>query len=104
MKLTIFGSTGGTGRQLVTQALEQGHTVTAFVRSPEKLDQKHEKLQTAKGDVMDIALVERAVQGQDAVLCTLSMPTMSKNKLRANGMKNIIQAMKKTGVKRIVCQ
>ena len=44
MKLIIFGSTGGTGRQVVGQALEQGHDVTAFVRSPEKLDQKHEKL------------------------------------------------------------
>ena len=42
MKLIIFGSTGVTGRQIVTQALEQGHDVTAFARSPEKLDQKHE--------------------------------------------------------------
>jgi putative NADH-flavin reductase len=104
MKLTIFGSTGGTGHQVVTQALEQGHTVTAFVRSPEKLDQKHEKLQIAKGDVMDLDLVERVVQGQDAVLCTLGLPAMSKNKLRANGTKNIIRAMEKTGVKRFVCQ
>jgi putative NADH-flavin reductase len=104
MKLTIFGSTGGTGRQVVTQALEQGHTVTAFARSPEKLDQKHEKLQVAKGDVMDFALVERAIQGQDAVLCTLGLEAMSQNKLRANGTKNIIQAMEKTGVRRIICQ
>ena len=46
MKLIIFGSTGSTGRQVVTQALEQGHDVTAFARSPEKLNQKHEKLLT----------------------------------------------------------
>ena len=104
MKLTIFGSTGGTGRQVMAQALEQGHAVTAFARSPEKLDQKHENLRLIQGDVMDLASVERAIQGQDAVLCTLGLPAMNKKKLRANGTKNIIRAMRKSGVSRFVCQ
>jgi putative NADH-flavin reductase len=104
MKLIIFGSTGDTGRQVVTQALEQGHEVTAFARSPEKLDQKHEKLQVEKGNVLDFASVERAIQGQDVVLCTLGLPPMDKSNLRANGTKNIIRAMEKTGVKRLICQ
>ena len=104
MKLIIFGSTGGTGRQIVTQALEQGHDVTAFARNPEKLDQKHEKLQVIKGNVLDFASVERAIQGQDVVLCTLGLSPMDKSNLRANGTKNIIRAMEKTGVKRFICQ
>ena len=104
MKLIIFGSTGCTGRQVVTQALEQGHDVTAFARSPEKLDQKHEKLQVIKGNVLDFASVERAIQGQDVVLCTLGLPPMDKSNLRANGTKNIIRAMEKTGAKRFICQ
>ena len=104
MKLIIFGSTGGTGRQVVTQALEQGHDVTAFARSPERLDQKHEKLQVIKGNVLDFASLERAIQGQDVVLCTLGLPPMDKSNLRANGTKNIIRAMEKTGVKRFICQ
>ena len=104
MKLIIFGSTGDTGRQVVTQALEQGHEVTAFARSPEKLDQKHEKLQVIKGNVLDFASVERAIQGQDVVLCTLGLPPMDKSNLRANGTKNIIRAMEKTGAKRFICQ
>jgi len=104
MKLIIFGSTGDTGRQVVTQALEQGHEVTAFARNPEKLDQKHEKLQIEKGNVLDFASVERAIQGQDVVLCTLGLPPMDKSNLRANGTKNIIRAMEKTGVKRLICQ
>ena len=104
MKLIIFGSTGPTGRQVVTQALEQGHEVTAFARSPEKLDQKHEKLQVIKGDVLDFASVESAIQGQDVVLCTLGMPPRDKSNLRANGANNIIHAMEKTGVKRLICQ
>ena len=104
MKWIIFGSTGGTGRQIVTQALEQGHDVTAFARSPERVDQKHEKLQVIKGNVLDFASVERAIQGQDVVLCTLGLPPMDKSNLRANGTKNIIRAMEKTGVKRFICQ
>jgi putative NADH-flavin reductase len=104
MKLIIFGSTGSTGRQVVTQALEQGHDVTAFARSPEKLDQKHEKLQVIKGNVLDFSSVERVIQGQDVVLCTLGLPPMDKSNLRANGTKNIIRAMEKTGVKRFICQ
>ena len=104
MKLIIFGSTGGTGRQIVAQALEQGHDVTAFARSPEKLDQKHEKLKVVQGNVLDFASVERAIQGQDVVLCALGMSMKDKTMLRANGTKNIIRAMEKTGVKRFICQ
>jgi len=45
MKLVIFGSTGGTGRELVKQALEQGHMVTAYARNPVKIDDiKHANL------------------------------------------------------------
>jgi putative NADH-flavin reductase len=104
MKLIIFGSTGDTGRQIVIQALEQGHDVTAFARVPERLDQKHKKLQVIKGNVLDFASLERAIQGQDVVLCTLGLPPMDKSNLRANGTKNIIRAMEKTGVKRFICQ
>jgi len=104
MKLTIFGSTGGTGRKVVRQALEQGHEVTAFTRNPEKIDQKHEKLQVISGDVLDSASVERAIRGQDAVLCTLGVPPRDKNNLRANGTKNIISVMENSGVRRLICQ
>ncbi len=41
MKLVIFGATGSIGTQVVEQALEQGHSVTAFVRNPAKLDIQH---------------------------------------------------------------
>jgi uncharacterized protein YbjT (DUF2867 family) len=56
VKAAIFGSTGGTGRQLVEQALEQGHHVTAHARSPEKLGGlSHENLEVRRGDVLDRA-------------------------------------------------
>lgn len=102
MKLLIFGSTGSIGRQLVTQALEQGHTVTAFARDPSKLNIRHDKLKVVQGDVMDLLSVETAVQGQDAVLCTLGAG--AKGTLRSEGTGNIVRAMEKAGVRRFICQ
>ncbi len=105
MKVIIFGSTGNTGRQVVKQALEQGHDVTAFARSPEKVEHKHEKLQVIKGNVLDLPAVERAIEGQDVVICALGLSAvMDKSNLRANGTNNIIRAMEKNGVKRLICQ
>jgi putative NADH-flavin reductase len=104
MKLLVFGSTAGVGYQLVKQALEQGHTVTAFARDPAKLDIKHTNLKIVQGDAMDLASVEKAVQDQDAVLCSLGSGTNTKGKIRSEGTRNIIQAMEKMGVQRFICQ
>ena len=103
MKLIIFGSTGGIGRQVVAQALEQGHDVSAVTRSPEKFDQSYERLKVIGGDVLDPAFVKNVILGSDGVVCALGMPPSSKEQLRANGTKNIIRAMEDTGVKRLVC-
>ena len=37
MNVLIFGATGGTGMHRVNQALERGHSVTAFVTDPARL-------------------------------------------------------------------
>jgi putative NADH-flavin reductase len=104
VKLLIFGSTGSIGRQLVEQALAQGHAVTAFVRNPAKLDLKHSKLKVVQGDVLDYASVERAVPGQEAVLSALGTPAFTKNTVRSEGTRNIIRAMEKVGVQNWIKQ
>ena len=77
MKLVIFGATGTIGCHLVDRALSQGHRVTAFARSPEKLGRTHESLRVAKGDVLDSVSVKTAIRGQDGALCSLGMPIMN---------------------------
>ena len=67
MKIIVFGASRGVGLKVVEQALEAGHTVTAFVRSPEKFVVKHANLMVFKGDSMDAAAVEKAIVGHDAV-------------------------------------
>ena len=104
MKLLVFGSTGGTGRELVKQALAQGHEVTAYARHPAKLgDKKHPSLQVARGDVLDPVAVEQAVAGHDAVLCAIGAGA-GRTTLREEGTRNIVRAMEKGGVRRLVCQ
>jgi putative NADH-flavin reductase len=103
MKLLIFGATGGTGRELLKQALEEGHSVTAYVRNPARIDDiKHDSLQVVRGDVLDPAAVEKAVAGQEAVLSTIGAGA-GRTTLRQDGTRNIVEAMEKAGVRRLVC-
>ncbi len=103
MKVVIFGSSGGTGRLLVEQALDQGHQVTAQARTPEKLvGLEHPGLSIARGDVLEAADVERAVAGQDAVLCAIGAGA-GRTTLREDGTRNIVAAMDEAGVSRLVC-
>jgi putative NADH-flavin reductase len=101
MKLVIFGATGGTGRELVSQALERGHAVTAFARDPEPLGSR-DGLTTVAGDVLDQAAVERAVAGQDAVLSVIGKPATSPGRLRSEGTANIVRAMRRLGPRRLL--
>lgn len=102
MKLLIIGATGSVGHQVVKQALEQGHSVTAFVRDASKLDISHPDLTIASGDVMDPSSLEQAMQDQEAVLCSIGAGR--KGTVRSEGTRNIIHAMEKLGVRRLICQ
>jgi putative NADH-flavin reductase len=103
-KVIIFGATGGTGQELVKQALELGYEATAFVRDPEKLKISDHKLKIFQGNVLNLENVSRAIRNQDAVLCSIGTPASDKSTLRAEGTANIIEAMEKSGVTRLICQ
>ena len=103
MKLAIFGATGKTGVELVKQALEKGHMVTAFVRDASKLLITDEGLNLIVGDVLDPSQVSQAIAGQDAIICALGAGnSLKKTSVRTNGTTNIIHAMKKADVKRLI--
>ncbi len=104
MKLLIIGGTGGTGQELIKQALEQGHSLTALVRNPEKAKIAHQNLSVIKGNVLDFDKVQEAVAGQDAVLSALGHKRFFiKTTILSEGTKNIIKAMEKHNVKRFIC-
>ena len=68
MKLVVLGATGGTGLEILGQAIERGHQVTAFVRAPERLKEFGDRVAIVRGDLLDPGELRRVVQGHDGVL------------------------------------
>jgi len=102
MKLALFGATGGTGRHLTDQALAAGHTVTALVRDPRRI-QPRRRLVVLAGDARDGEAVEQVVAGQDAVVCTLGgRPWRRRERVCSTAMPHIVAAMRRQSVQRIV--
>ena len=104
MRIVIFGAAGGTGRDVVEQALAHGHKVTAFDRHPAALTLEHPRLVKVQGDIFNTEQVEAAVAGQDAVVCVLGVGPQVTQPVCSIGTKHIIEAMQKHGVKRFICQ
>lgn len=102
-RILIIGATGATGRLVVEQALAAGHIVTTLVRDPAKLTIPQNRLQLIQGDVLDEQAVDTAVIGQDSVLILLSQPNLSvPSTVSSHGTRNIVQAMERHGVRRLV--
>jgi len=102
MKVIVFGSTGGTGRLLVSRALEEGHEVTAFARDAAALEERP-GLTIFQGATADAGAVDRAVAGQDAVLCALGgRPWRRRARVCSSAMRNIVSSMTRHGVRRII--
>ena len=103
MKILILGSTGRTGQQLVTQSLKQNYEVTAVARDPSMLKLNHERLTVVKGSVLEKDVLEKALDGKDAVLSALGVGKSLKSKdLIFNAVRTIIPAMNEKNVKRLV--
>ena len=103
MKLTIFGGTSGAGRAFITQALALGHTITALVRVPGKLEMAHSNLRLVQGDVRNSADVDAAVAGSEAVISLLGAKPKDDADLCSKATRHIIASMHAHGVKRLVC-
>src|SRR4051812_338023 len=103
MKILVLGASQGTGALCVKAALAAGHAVTAFARTPSKLDLTHAQLTKLAGDFHDAASVSAAVKGHDAVIICASSTSLKGFKEKpdyfSRGTKFCIDAMKEYGVK-----
>ncbi|MBF6321325.1 NAD(P)-dependent oxidoreductase [Nocardia cyriacigeorgica] len=102
MRIAIFGATGTLGRHVLERALRQGHEVTILTRDASRVASTHDNLRVVEGDVLDPAAVDGAVAGQEAVLICLG--NGRKGVVRAEGTRTVIEAMRRNGVKRLICQ
>ena len=105
MIITVFGATGQVGGHIVSQALALGYQVRAFGRNVTDLidrDLDSSALTAIQGYVFDASNVRDAIMGADAVLSALGGSFDGSDKTRSLGMKNIVEQMEETGVKRMV--
>jgi putative NADH-flavin reductase len=107
MKLVVLGATGGTGLEIVRQAIERGHSVTALVRSPERLKPFRDRIIVKQGDLLNPAELEQVVQSQDAVLSGFG-PRVPVSKADANLLQRfavaLTSAMVHAGTRRVVVE
>jgi len=68
MELVVLGATGGTGLQIVQKALERGHSVTAFVRSGDRLERFRDRITVRQGNLLNAEELAESIKGHDAVL------------------------------------
>ena len=100
MQIALFGATGGTGRQVLEQAVAAGHNVTALVRDPAKIEARS-GVTLIHGDVLDQEATSRCVQGSDAVICVLGSG-VGVEPVEAQGTQRVLEAMQANGVRRLI--
>src|SRR5882724_402975 len=107
MKLVVLGATGGTGLEIVHKAVERGHSVTAFVRSPDRLKPLRDRITITRGDLLNSVELERVIQGQDAVVSGFG-PRVPVSKADANLLQQfaiaLTNAMQRAEVRRVVVE
>lgn len=101
MRITVFGATGGTGREVVRQAAEAGHQVTAVVRDPARLGPIPAGVTVVRADVMDPASIQPALADADAVVSALGPRGRGPTTVCSAGTASITTAMAAAGVRRL---
>lgn len=103
MKLVIFGASGKTGKHLITQALEQGHGVTAYVRRSSAIEFQHPNLKLVIGTLAETMTMREAILGADCCISALGGASLTKHSPHIiNGIDRIINLMENEGVKRFI--
>jgi putative NADH-flavin reductase len=90
MKIALIGATGNVGSHILEELLRREHRVTAIVRNPGRVPEKH-GVTAKKGDVLDENLAE-LVKGHDALISSVHFTASDPHKL--------IAATRSSGVKR----
>jgi putative NADH-flavin reductase len=108
MKLLVIGASRGIGLEVVKQALARGHEVRAFARSADGIRLSNPRLEKRNGDALNVSGISSAVTGVDAVILTLGLRAgpgmvLGPVDLFSRATRIVVDAMKKAGVKRLLC-
>ena len=103
MKVTVFGATGRIGEQVVRQALDAGHKVTAVVRDPARFDVSDPALKVATvPGLTDPEVLRPALEGSDAAISGVGPRGRKDGPVASSATRGILRAMEASGVRRLV--
>ncbi|MCA8155493.1 NAD(P)-dependent oxidoreductase [Burkholderia contaminans] len=102
--IALFGATGPTGRHIIEEALKQGYTLSVYTRDAKKLASFAGRIEIVVGDLQDQSAIAKCVQGADAVISALGPNGLKVqgDKPVMHGLSNIIVAMQRAGVRRLI--
>jgi putative NADH-flavin reductase len=107
LRLIVLGATGGTGLEILKQAVERRHAVTAFVRSPVRLKEFENHINIRQGDLLNTASLQEVIRGHDAVLSGFG-PRVPTSKQDSNLLERFARAltaaMPGAGVRRVIVE
>jgi uncharacterized protein YbjT (DUF2867 family) len=99
MRVLVIGSVGRTAQEVVGLLLARGHDVTAFAAALPSPCATDPRVRVAPGNPRDALSIERAVENQDAVISFCGPIAAAARDVVVD---NLVAAMKKLGVKRLV--
>ena len=103
MNILVFGASGKTGREIVARSLARGHQVTAFTRTPSKLDPPRENLRVITGDVADAAAIHAVIPNHEVVVSALGVgKPLRHDQVVVDGVGHIVRGMEESGVARLL--
>jgi uncharacterized protein YbjT (DUF2867 family) len=113
MKVLVTGSTGFVGNGIVSKLAEDGHHAICLVRPGSERKMKvvqhaRERVTLVPGDLFDHDSLERAMEGCDAVIHLVGIireqpgKGVTFSRIHVTGTKNVLEAAKKAGVRRLV--
>jgi putative NADH-flavin reductase len=103
MKITLFGATGGTGRQVLDLACAAGHEVTAVVRDPARLTGDGRNLTVVAANVMDPDAIGPLIAGRHAVVTAIGpREGRTPSTVQTDSTASIVTAMRHNGTRRLI--
>lgn len=99
LRVLILGGSGNVGKEVVKAALKKGYKVRSLTRNIQKAPKFAEgEVEWHQGSVLDQDTVNKAVEGQDAVISVLGPKGMGKTTLYSESARLVTNAMKMHGV------
>ena len=100
MKVVLFGASGMIGSRVLAELVRRGHSVTAVVRHPEKVEAAT-GVNAVKGDVTDTASVATVAKGADAAVSAYSPPRTNPESL-IDATRSLLKGLAEAGVRRLI--